>query len=275
MQSVIPFITDLAGKLPTGEQIRELFPYLTVFAIGLLALGVLGRVILGKRSALNHSVSSAMAVLYVYVASIAIYAFHPWQLEQLLSPLPFVTFAGDKLVLFPFHGPSLPMICSQILPLLIICFLVNLLDTFLPQGKNVITWFLLRFVTIALAMVLHLAALWAFNTFLPEVLVRYAPMILLGVLASLLLIGLVNVALGLLLTAINPIFGAIYAFFFSNVIGKEITKAVFSTILLCIFFGVLEYLGFTVIAISQASLIGFLPIITLMLVLWYLLGHTL
>ena len=275
MKSVIPIITDLAGRLPTGEQLKELFPYLTVFALGLLLLGVLGRVILGKRSALNHSVSSAMAVLYVYVVSIAIYAFHPWNLQEFLSPLPFVTFAGDKLVLFPFQGTSLPLICTQILPLLIICFLANLLDTFLPQGKNVVTWFALRIVTIALAMVLHLAAMWAFNTYLPEALVLYAPMILLGVLAGLLLIGIINLGLGLLLTAINPIFGAIYAFFFSNVIGKEITKAVFSTVLLCLFFGILEYLGFFILEISQASIIGFLPIIIMVLVLWYLLGHTL
>ena len=240
MKALLPLISEIVGNLPDREQIQRLFPYLTVFAIGLLALGIIGRVILGKRSALNHCVSSAMAVLYVYVASIAIYSFHPWHLDQFLSPLPFVTFGDDYLVLFPFHGPDLHLICTQILPLLIICFLVNLLDTFLPQGKNVITWFLLRFVTIALAMVLHLAAMWAFNTFLPDVLVLYAPMILLGVLVSLLLIGVLNVALGLLLTAINPIFGAIYAFFFSNAIGKEITKAVFTTLLLCLFFGLLE-----------------------------------
>ena len=272
---MIPLISEIAGRLPSEEQLRALFPYLTVFALGLTVLGVIGRVVLGKRSSLNHAVSSAMAVFYVYIASCAIYAFHPWNLQDLLSPLPFVTFAGDNLVLFPFQGTSIPMLSTQILGLLIICFLVNLLDTVIPQGESIFTWFLLRFLIVALAMVAHYAALWAFNTFLPEVLVRYAPMILLGVLAVLLLIGILNVGLGLVLTALNPIFGAIYAFFFSNMIGKEISKAVLSTILLCLFFGFIEYLGFSVICITQASLIGFLPIITLVLVLWYVLGHTL
>lgn len=268
-------LTELISQLPYQAQLRELLPYLALFILGLLILGVLGRVFLGKRSSLNHSVSSAMAVVFIYVTTIAIYTFRPWNLEDFLSPLPFVTLTEDTLVFLPFQGTAMPLLCNQVLSLLILAFLVNLLDSFIPQGSNFLDWFLYRFVTVVLSMGLHLAANWAFNAFLPDVLVDYAPMILLGVLVAMLLLGVLNVLLGLVLTAINPIFGGIYAFFFSNALGKQLTKAVFSTALLCALFLLIEHFGFLFISISETSLIGYLPAVGVVLILWYLLGHTL
>ena len=272
---LISWITSALERIPGKEQIQELFPYLSVFALIMLGLGVVGRVVLGKRSALNHSVSSAMAVFFIYIATTAIFAFRPLNLQKFLVPLPLITLAENTLVLFPFQGTSLHLICTQILPLLILCFLVNLLDDLIPQGEKVVSWFLLRFLTIALAMALNGLTQWAFNTFLPKVLVLYAPMILLGVLSCLLLLGVLNVLLGLVLAVVNPILGAIYAFFFSNMIGKEITKAVFSTVLLCVLFLVLDQLGFYQLDISQSSFITYLPMTCFTMLLWYLLGHTL
>ena len=268
IQQVIP-------NLPSVDQIQALFPYLSVFALGLLALGIFGRVLLGKRSSLNHSVCSAMAVFFIYITTTAIYTFHPWDLQEYLTPLPLITLAGDTLVLFPFIGTSLPLICSQVLPLLILCFLVNFIDVIVPQGNSIFSWFLLRFLMIVLSMILHLIASWAFHTFLPDVLVTYAPVILMGVLLTLLFLGVLKVLLGLVLTAVHPVLGAIYAFFFSNLFGKQITKAVFSTVLICLLFFILEHLGFVALDISQSNLITFLPMTCLTMVLWYLLGHTL
>ena len=272
---IISWISGVLDSLPGKEKIQELFPYLSAFALLMLGLGVLGRVILGKRSALNHSVSSAMAVFFIYIVTTAIFAFRPLNLQKFIVPLPMITLAENTLVLFPFRGTSLHLICTQILPLLILCFLVNLLDDLIPQGETVFSWFLLRFLTIALAMGLNLLAQWAFQNFLPKVLVLYAPMILLGVLISLLLLGVLNVLLGLTLAVVNPILGAIYAFFFSNMIGKEITKSVFSAALLCILFIVLEQLGFYQLDISASNFLTYVPMTCFTMLLWYLLGHTL
>ena len=272
---IISFITDLLPYLPDREQIQQLFPYLSFFALGLLLLGVLGRVILGKRSSLNHAVSSAMAVLFIYIVTTAIFTFRPFHLEHYIAPLPMITLAGDTLVLFPFKGTSLHLICTQILPLLILCFLVNFLDDFISQGKSMLGWFALRFLTVGLAMVLNLLVSWAFNTFLPSFLVTYAPVILLGILVGLLFLGVLNVILGIILSVVNPILGGIYAFFFSNIIGKEITKAVFSTLLLCILFLILEQLGFCQLDISQSSFITYVPMTCFTMVLWYILGKAL
>ena len=268
-------ITGIADQFDNLGNIQQTFPYFTAFAVAMLVLGILGRMTLGKRSAPNHAVSSAMAILFIYILTIAIYTFKPWNLQQYLTPLPFVTLAEDVLVLFPFQGVSFHLICTQILPLLILAFLVNLLDDFIPQGNSIAAWFLLRFVTVALAMGLHLTTNWAFNTFLPDVLVQYAPAAVIGVLILLLSLGILKALLGLVLTVVNPILGGIYAFFFSSMIGREITKAVFTTVLLCVLFFCLEQLGFAALNISESSLITYLPMTCLTMVIWYLLGHTL
>ncbi len=285
-------ITTVAGFLPEGLNLEEavegmisLIPaeldfvtmakFLLIFSAGSLVMSLLGRVMLGKRSSLNHSLSSVMGILFIYAVTIVVYTFKPWNLENFLSPLPFVSFSGEYLVIFPIQGAQFPALCSQILSLVILAFLVNLLDSFIPKGDDPVSWYLWRFVTIVLAMGLHLVVHWAIGEYLPEVLVTYAPMILLILLISTLLLGVVNLVLGLVLTVMDPILGAIYAFFFSNIIGKQLTKAVFTSAILCVIFFLMEYFGYTIICISITSLGAYIPLAVVSLVLWYLIGHLL
>ena len=249
--------------------------FIGIFAAGVLILGCIGRVVMGKRSSLNHAVSSAMGILFIYVLTIVIYTFDPADLSKFLSPLPFVAFQGENLYIYGFVGMTFPDICSQVLSMVILAFLVNLLDNFIPKGQRIISWYLYRFLTVVLAIALHFVISWAFNAFLPGVLVTYAPAILLGILGAMLILGVLNVILGLVLTVVNPILGAIYTFFFSNIIGKQLTKAVFSTILLCAVVALLEHFGYTVICIAGSALGAYIPLIAVLLVLWYLVGHVL
>ena len=124
-------------------------------------------------------------------------------------------------------------------------------------------------------MVLHYGVTWAFNTFLPGALAAYAPIILLGILAAMLILGFLNIILSLVLTVVNPVIGALYTFFFSNVIGKQITKAVVTTIILCALVVVLNYFGYAVISITPYTLGTYIPLIVTLLILWYTLGHVL
>ena len=43
-----------------------------ILAVGTILLGVIGRFVFGKRSALNHSVSSAICILFVYAATVVL-----------------------------------------------------------------------------------------------------------------------------------------------------------------------------------------------------------
>lgn len=275
LSAYIPTQEELAAFIPTEVDFLHMLKFVALFALISLLGGFFGRVAFGKRSNLNHAVSSAMGILFMAIITALIYIFDPYSLSQYLSPLPYVAYTGDYMVLFSFLGSDLPTICSEVLSMVILAFLVNLLDTFIPKGERVVTWYLLRFLTVLLAMAAHIAATWAIATYVPVSLATWAPVILLGVLLATMLMGVLNVILGAFLTVVSPFLGAMYAFFFSNIIGKQISKAVLTTILLTALAIVLEYFGYTVLYIAGAALGTYTPLLIVLLALWYLIGHIL
>ncbi len=266
---------DLSQYIPTQMDLGSTLKFLAMFTAGFLLLGVLGRMLLGRRSGANHALSSAVGILFIYAVSVAIYAFQPWNLEDLISPLPFTAFSGEYLVLFPLRSAELNSVCFELVSMLILAFLVNLLDSLLPQGKSVLGWYFLRFVTVILAMLAHLLVRWGIASYMPGVLLEYAPMILLGVLGVMLALGVLNLLLGLVLTVANPILGGIYAFFFSNLVGRQLTRAVGTTAVLTGLVYLMEHFGITALCITQSALISCAPLLLVVLILWYLIGHVL
>lgn len=274
-QQLIDSVSSLRNTLPAEIDLALTSKFLLFFVAASLILGVMGRVCLGKRSSLNRSLSSAIGILAIYALSVILYTYKPWSLDTLVSPLPFVRFAGEYLIVIPFQGTAFTTLCSEILSLIILAFLVNLLDTFMPQGGSALGWYFLRFATVVLGLLLQLMANYAFQTYLPGVLVTYAPAILLVLLGVMLLMGLLNLILSVVLTAVNPIFGAMYAFFFGNAVGKQLSKAIFTSGIICCVFFLLGYFGFTVISITAASLMTYIPLALVLLILWFLIGHLL
>lgn len=268
-------IDNAASYIPTQVDLIDAAQFILYFVVASLVLSVLGRVMLGKRSSLNSSLSSVMGILFIYAVTIVVYTFKPWDLVALLSPLPFVTFTGEYLIIFPLTGAQLPELCSELLSLVILAFLVNLSDVILPRGENLVSWFLMRLLGVVTSMALHLLAQWALNTFLPGVVAAYAPTILLFLLGFMLLSGIINFLLGLVIAVSNPFLGAMYTFFFSNIIGKQLSKAVFTSAILCTIVFLLEYFGYTIICISATALIAYIPLVVVLLVLWYIIGHLL
>lgn len=268
-------IWHASSYMPRTFDFMSVAEFMLYFISASLILGILGRFALGKRSSLNHALSSVMGILFIYATTVVVYTFKPWNLEVLLSPLPFVSFAGDYLIVLPVTDTQFPALCTEILSLVILAFLVNLLDTYLPKGNNVISWYLMRFITVALCMMLHLLVCWAFETYLPNLLVKYAPMLLLGILLFMLLSGTLNLILGFMIATANPFMGAMYTFFFSTVIGKQVCKAVFSTTIVTAVFWLMDYFGYTIITITAAALLTYIPLALILLMLWYLIGHVL
>ena len=266
---------DAASLVPTDLDLTHVAKFLLFFAAGSLILSVLGRFILGKRSSLNHSLSSVMAILFVYAVTVIVYTFKPWNLDNYLSPLPFVTLFNDYMVVMPGVGIYPTVLARELLSLIILAFLVNLLDTFIPRGKSALGWFCLRLFTVGLSMGLYLVIHWAFHTYAPDFLVEYAPLILLLILVSLLLLGFLNAVLGLILTISNPFVGAVYYFFFSNIIGKQVTKAVFTAGILCVILFFMDQAGLSFIHISVTALTAYIPVALCSLMLWFLIGHLL
>ena len=240
-----------------------------ILLLGTFLMSLFGRFVFGKRSLLNNAVSSAVGVLFIYAITVVLKSLGA-QFEGWIAPLPFVNLSGDQMALFSFDGAHYTQICSEILSMIILAFLVNLADGWLPQGKNIFSWLFFRCLTVIIGYLLHLIVVALFRTYLPAGIVTYAPTILLGLLILLLLTGVLKILVGAVLSTVNPIIGGLYTFFFATIIGKQVTRAVLTTaILVALVFG-LQYIGMSVICIASAALAAYIPFLVLLVILWYI-----
>lgn len=240
-----------------------------ILLLGSLILSLLGRFVFGKHSVFSCAISSAIGILFIYAVSVVLQSCST-QFDRFVAPLPFVSIAGSRLTLFSFSNAHYTTICSELLSMIVLAFLMNLADGWLPKGKKLFGWIFFRCLTVAIAYLLHLVVVWLFATLLPEGLVIYAPAVLLGLLILMLLTGALKIIVGALLSTVNPIIGGLYTFFFSTIIGKQVTKAVLTTAILAGIVWILQYAGITVISIAAASLVAYLPFALILLILWYL-----
>ena len=239
----------------------------------LLVLAVVGRFVFGKRSALILAVSSAIGILFVYVITILLGSAGE-DLQKFIAPLPFVTIENDTMYLFNFQA-DYTVVSTQILSMIILSFLMNLADGWLPTGKKIFGWIFFRCLGVMIALILHLVVTGLLTNFLPDGLVTYAPVILLGILVLMLLTGALKFLVGLVLTTVNPLIAALYTFFFANVVGKQITKAILTTAIIGGLVFVLQKMGVVAISIASAALAAYIPLIILLVVLWYVVGKLL
>lgn len=262
------------------NEIRQLFASidfdhfwkaLLVLAAGTIVLGTVGRFAFGKRSALNHSVSSAIGILFVYAATVVLYSMGA-RYQRFIAPLPFVSFSGTEMTLFNFFAADYTLICTQLLSMIILAFLANLFDGILPKGKKIIGWLFFRCLTVVLAMAAHLAVDWLFTTYLPQGLVTYAPTIVLCLLILLLGVGALKVVIGALLATVNPLIGAFYTFFFATIVGKALSKAILTTAILTAIILALNYIGIAAVSIASAALIAYIPLLVILIAVWYVVG---
>lgn len=269
------FISELESSLPEMLDWLSVSKQTLIIAGGVLVLALLFRAILGKLSDLNQSLSSAVGILILFAGVVAIYVYCEESVSALLPPLPFVQLLDDQLYLLDFQSQELNMICYQLLTCVILAFFVNLLDSVIPQGKTIISWYFFRLLALVLALVCYGAADWLIDTLIPGAVLAYAPMILLGILVFLLLLGLMKLILGVALTMTNPVIGAIYAFFFSHRIGKQISKAVLTTIIVAAVVLLLGHYNYLVFSIAEEAMSAYIPVPAVMLVVWYLIGNML
>ena len=256
----------------TLEKSIILSALLIVFVLG---LGLVFRLFFGRNCAVNRGISGFLEVLFIYAATVTVYTLKPWNLTQYLAPLPFAIFRGDILIVSYSACSTIPLLCSQLLSLIILCFIVHLLNFVLPRGRSFVPWLLMRAVCVVLAVGVDLAANWALNTFLPAVIAESAPVALITVLAVTLLVSLFNPLLCILFTAANPIVGLLYTFFFSNTIGKNLTRAVLSAgMVFALFYG-MDYFECIVIDITPGALLRYSPFALALLGVWYVFDYKL
>lgn len=267
MESIVNYFASM------NLNISEFLKATGMLVAALLVLALIGRFVFGKRSALILAVSSAIGILFIYAITVVL-GDAGADFQKFIAPLPFVTIENDTMLLFDFQS-DYTVVCTQILSMIILSFLMNLADSWLPTGKHIFSWVFFRCLGVILALVLHLVVTGLFTTYLPEGLVTYAPTILLAILVLMLLTGALKFLVGLVLTTVNPLIAALYTFFFANVVGKQITKAILTTGILAGLVLVLREMGVVAISIASAALAAYIPLIILLVVLWYIVGKLL
>ena len=169
MDQIQAFIHSI---LPAGIDWQGLLLTFLCLALGIMLLGFLARLLFGKGSLFNQSLSSAINILFIYLVTVLIHSFGI-DLSFLISPLPFITLSGDYLHFFV----DMTNLSSQLFSMVILSLLANLADSWLPQGKGLVSWFFFRCISVLLAMLLHLLALEALQVILPAIILLWHTLI--------------------------------------------------------------------------------------------------
>lgn len=266
---------DFLNQIPVSLTLLNIGKFFLVFMVITLGISIVGRLLFGGRNNLSHAMETSVSILVVYVVTVVVYILRPWNLDILLSPLPFVSFCAEALVIHPFQATRISVFSSECLSLILLALLVNISTGLLSNDRGLIRWYISHFLAVFLSMLLHLVARWAIIQYCPAVLVDYAPGIMLVLLLTALFTGLIKALFGMFLTIANPIIGILYSFFFASYLGKKISGAVLSSVIVCGAFAALEQLGYRVICISVSDLMSYIPLMLGLAALWYLIGHEL
>lgn len=266
MESIVSYFADF------DMDIWTLLRFSGAVLLGALLISGICRFIFRKQTMLGHAVSSSIAILFIYVITVLIMTVLT-QMRAFITPLPFVTITTESISFFSFHGANYSVIAAELLSMIILAFLVNLVDSWLPRGKNLLNWLFYRCLTVAVGFFMHYLVTWLFNRYCPVVIVQYAPAVLLALLILMLLTGALRFIVGLMLTTVNPFIAALYTFFFASLIGKQITKAVMTTAILSGLILLLEDLGVAAISLVAGALLAYIPFLLLLILVWYVVSR--
>lgn len=264
------------GLLPEGFNPNDLISFLGFVIAVVFILGVLIRVIHQKKSKYNHALASSLALLFAYTVLMWLHGgFLTDLVKDALEVLPLIDYDGEKVKLFQFAGNDAKTICAEYLHVFILSFILIGLDDLIPDAKNGFAWILLQMFITVVTLVLYWFVVNCIDHFFPDLLNTFAPLILVAILAFMALLAILKVILGLLLVAVNPLLGAISAFFSTSPVGQAVGKAALCALLLfavCIYMGnhdmsnfVLADMNFIVCVLPMAVIVG----------LWFVVGSIL
>lgn len=257
------------GNLVSGGDLNRYIILAVILVLGSLSIGAAGRFIFGKRSLLGTALSSAIAIVFLYALTATFLALGS-EFSRFTAPLPFVTVEGDFMTFFTFSGNDHTAICTQLLNMVILAFVVSIADRFLPRGKNIFIWLFFRVITVAFGFVAHFLVSYLLGSLLPEGIGQYAPTVMLVILGLMLLTGALKFLVGIAISTVNPIIGALYTFFFANIIGKQITRSALTTVIIALLIFALESIGISAVSVRLESLTLYIPYGAGLLGLWYL-----
>lgn len=265
MESIVSYFSEIGIDLWIFLKISGMI------LLGSILLSAVGRFIFKKQTLLSSAISSSIAIIFIYVVMVLILTVVT-ELRFLVTPLPFASISQESIRFFRFSDASYTAVAAELLNMIILAFLVNLADSWLPRGKGLLTWTWWRVLTVVIGFLLYYTVSWLFNRYLPMGIVTYAPVILLAIMLLMLLTGALRFVLGLILATVNPMIAALYTFFFATLVGKQLTKAIFTTAILSGIVLLLQKMGITALSLLSGALVAYIPFLLLLILVWYLIS---
>lgn len=257
--------------LPESFDLSAYLMHLLVAIVAIFVVVGVFRLSLGKGSIINGAIASGVAILTIYVIALLIYSFGS-KLYVLFEPLPFVSVSEDYLTIFPIFDASMHEFCREVVNLTILAYVMNLMETWLPKGNKLGSWFSFRFFALVIAVCVHYTVSLLLKHVVSESVLLVIPIYLMIIIALAFLLGILKMIIGGDSFFVKSFLGAFHGFFFSNDMGKQLMRAMTTTILLTTLVIVLNYLSFTTVAIAAVTIFAYLPIILVGLILWYVIS---
>lgn len=271
---------DFILTLPGDVTFLKTMAFVLVFALAVFFISLLSHFALGKDSSLKHSLTSGLGIIMLYAMCVVIFIFSPRDFSHYLNHLPIGTFrlneAGEQILqLNSLRNLTLPELSYEVLRIFLLAVMINMLGNVTPKNMRLLGWILFRLFMLGCSIVLNYAMFKAIDMFAPFLLRSYAPMILLSILAFSFAMGFIKFLMAMVLTVINPIFGAFYTFFFKSKFGKCLSRAIGSTAIILLMLFVFEKLGYSTLPIHPGVLSSYVPFTLSMFFLWVLVGRIL
>lgn len=273
MTSIIDAIFPTVSELTETVDWTYILRIAMLMAAGVCIFGGILRLICGKNSNLVRSVSACVSLLLIYLTTILLFVLAP-VIRENMAQLPFVTITDEEFSLWNIAKMSLPELYGPTLKLFILAFLVNLLETVLPQGEKPLSWYGFRLLTVVASLAFYTLLVTLVEAIAPEVFGEWAIWVLLGLWVLILLTGLIKL-LTAVLAAVNSVVAALYAFFFVHIFGKQFSKSILTTVLSMGLLVLLYRLGFDSFAFESFSLASYGPACVIALLSLYLFGKLL
>lgn len=266
IETIQSAIEDILANIDIWASLK----FALLLSIGCFAAGLILRIFFGKRSNLRKAADAAIAILIIYGIHF-FFLLSEGPIRQYLPPLPFVSISGETLSFFVLKGAIFHDICTELVNMLILAFLVGLICDWMPTGKNLFSWFLFRCLGIVCSMAAHWAVSLLLFRYFPGFVSLHAPTVLMVIVGILLAVSLFRLIIGTLLgLTVSPLVGAIYTFLISSVVGKQITRASLATALLTLAVYLLNHFGIAAVSLTETLLPLFLPAGIVLFIIWYL-----
>lgn len=264
VQSMIPYFSRFSQGLDSMALVQLA---LTLW-ISILILGGTLRLLFGAGSPVVKSVSACVHILLINLIVIILFALFPFA-RIFLPHLPFLYINTEGFSIVNFSLSAASSFFPDLLRLFTLGFLVNLTEEIFPMGQRFTTWCFFRLLTTCTALAGYIGILALSDRLMPQIFDQWSGVILIAIWLLIGILGLSKWLLTLIAAVFNPLLGLLFAFFFTNTVGKQFTKAIATCFLtLAVFYGMIQS-GFYAFSFSQFSGAVYIPsCLVIMLVLY-------